>query len=149
MATTKMATVLQRNIAEELGFRLSSLALVQSVGSSGDPTILLGAGTAGSQSAFIRIVPEDTIQTNSVGLTQTVYTPHKVQVVLETSTIANVALMLEANKIALFQSVLHPGAKVELYMSANANAVDEADIVSGNLKAVIYPALNFPLTAQS
>lgn len=149
MATTKYAYVLQRDVQEELSFRLSALALAAGTGSSGDPTLAVGAGTAGTQSAFIRFVPEDTIQTNSVGGTQAVYCPHKIQVVLETSTIANVALMTEANKIQLMEALLKKGAKVELYMSANTNAVDEADITAGNLKASIYPTLNFPLTSQS
>jgi hypothetical protein len=149
MATTKMASVLQRDIAEELGFRLPALTLVQTTGTSGDPVITLGALTAASQSAFIRIVPEATLQLNSVGLAAPVYTPHIVQVVLETSTIANVALMLESNKFPLFHALQATGCKVELYMSANTNAVDEADITSGNLKATLYPALNFPLSAQT
>lgn len=149
MATTKMASVLQRDIAEELGLRLSALTLVQTTGTAGDPVITLGALTAGSQSAFIRIATEATLQLNSVGVAQTVYAPHIVQVVLETSTIANVALMLESNKFPLFGVLLAHGAKVELYMTANTNAVEETDITSANLKATFYPAAYFPLTAQS
>lgn len=101
---------------------------------SGLPTLLVGAGTAGSQSAFIRVKPIDSIGTDSLGLTQRSFGPHVIQVVLETSTIANVALMLESNKLPLLGELLGRGTRVELYMSANTNAVDVADITSGNLK---------------
>lgn len=102
---------------------------------SGNPTIALGAGTAGSQSMFIRVKPIDSIGTDSVGNTQRSFGPHVIQCVLETSTIANVALMTEANKMPIMAEVMGRGTKVELYMSANTNAVDVADITSGNLKA--------------
>lgn len=149
MASTKMASVLQKNIAEELGFRLPALTLVQTTGTAGDPVITLGSLAAGSQSAFIRIVPEATLQLNSVGQAAPVYTPHIVQVVLETSTIANVALMLESNKFPLFHVLDKTGCKVELYMTANTNAVEETDITSANLKASLVASLYFPLTAQT
>jgi hypothetical protein len=103
--------------------------------SSGLPTLLVGAGTAGSQSAFIRVKAVDSIGTDSLGLTQRSFGPHVIQVVLETSTIANVALMTEVNKVALMAPVFGRGTRVELYMSANGNAVDVADIIVGNLKA--------------
>lgn len=99
------------------------------------PTLALGAGTAGSQSAFIRVKPIDSIGTDSVGLTQRSFGPHVIQLVLETSTIANVALMTEANELAILGEILGRGTRVELYMSANTNPVDVADITSGNLKA--------------
>lgn len=103
--------------------------------SSGNPTILLGAGTAGSQSMFIRCLATPSLGTTSVGTTQTSFGPHVLQIVLETSTIANVALMTEANKMVIMGEVLGRGTAAELYMSANTNAVDVADITSGNLKA--------------
>jgi hypothetical protein len=102
---------------------------------SGLPTLLIGAGTAGSQSAFIRVKPIDSIGTDSFGNAQRSFGPHAIQIVVETSTIADVALLTEANKLFVMGEAMGRGTRVELYMSANGNAVDVADIVSGNLKA--------------
>lgn len=109
--------------------------VVNGFDTGGLPTIALGAGTAGSQSAFIRVKAIDSLGTDSVGNTQRSFGPHVIQIVLETSTIANVALMTEANKLPLLAEITGRGTRVELYMSANTNAVDVADITSGNLKA--------------
>lgn len=103
---------------------------------SGNPTILVGAGTIGSQSAFVLVKAYPSIGTDSVGNTQRSFGPHVVQIVLETSTIADVALMTEANKMPLMAEIMGRGTRVELYMSANGNAPDVADITTGNLKAV-------------
>ena len=101
----------------------------------GSPYVLVGAGTAGSQSAIVKITGEQPLGVDGLGLTPRAFSPHVAQVVLETSTIANVALMTEANKLALMGEVEKFGTKIELYMSANTNAVDPTDIVVGNLKA--------------
>ncbi len=133
MASTAKANSLARQLKEDLALRLSALTVTQGYDASANPQVTVGAGTAGTQSAYIRIVPEATIQVDGLGLTQRVYTPHIIQVVLETSTIAAVSLMTEANKFLLVGELLKHGTKVELYMSANTNAVDVADITSGNL----------------
>lgn len=109
--------------------------VVDGFDASGLPTLLVGPGTAGSQSAFLRVLPIPSIGTDSVGLTQRSFGPHSIQVVLETSTIANVALLTEINKLPLMAEVVGRGTRVELYMSANGNAVDVADITPANLKA--------------
>lgn len=101
---------------------------------SGNPTILLGAGTAGSQSAFIRVLPIASIGTDSLGLTQRSFGPHVIQVVLETSAVANVALMLESNKLPVLAEVVGRGTRVELYLRANGGGVVVGDITTGNLK---------------
>jgi hypothetical protein len=138
MAATYKSSVIARQLAEDLGLRLG-LVVTTGVDGSGNPTIAVGAGTAGSQSAFIRVLQDYTpsLQVDGIGQVQRVYTPHVIQLVLETSTIANVALMTEVNKAKLMKEVMKFGTKVELYMSANTNAVDVADITSGNLQASI------------
>lgn len=116
--------------------------------SSGNPTIQVGAGTIGSQSAFLRVKAVDPIGTDSLGLTQRSFGPHVVQVVLETSSVANVALLLESAKLPLLAEVCARGTRVELYMSANGNAADVTDITSGNLKIVWNgPLIEFGLMA--
>lgn len=129
-------------LASDLLKRLPALAQTKGFDSS-LPTLLLGAGTAGSQSAFLRIQPEATVYNNVVGNAQEVYSPHTIQVVVEASTIANVALLLGANLMQLLSACTKMGCKVELYMSANTNPVDVADIVSGNLKGTWNNSVEF------
>jgi len=109
----------------------------------GSPYLLVGAGTAGSQSALVKVSAEQPLGVDGLGMTPRAFSPHVMQVVLETSTIANVALMTEANKLALMGEVEKWGTKIELYMSANTNAVGPEDIVSGNLKATWEIALKW------
>lgn len=109
-------------------------SVVDGFDTNGLPTLLIGAGTAGSQSAFIRIKPVDSIGVNSVGLSQPAYGPHAIQLVLETSTIANTPLLTGANALPLWAELASRGVRIELYMSANTNAVDVADITTGNFK---------------
>ena len=101
----------------------------------GSPYVIVGAGTAGSQSALVKVSAEQPLGVDGLGLTPRAFSPHVMQVVLETSTIADVALMTEANKLALMGEVEKWGTKIQLYMSANTNAVGPEDITSGNLKA--------------
>lgn len=140
--------------AIELALSLSSslarrgYTVVNGFDTNGNPTIALGAGTAGSQSAFIRCLAVASLGTDSVGNTQRSFGPHSLQLVLETSTIAATPLLTGANMLPIMGEVLSRGTRVELYMSANANAVDVADITSGNLKAVWDGAnLDFGLMA--
>jgi hypothetical protein len=128
MASTAKANSLARQIKEDLSLRLSALACTLGYDASGNPQVTVGAGTAASQSAYIRVISEASSQVDALGLAQRVYTPHIIQLVLETSTIPAVALMTEANKFLLLGELLKHGTKLELYMSANANAVDASDI---------------------
>lgn len=127
----------QIEIAQALKANLvrKGFTVVDGIDASGNATLALGAGTAGSQSAFMRVKPIDSIGTDSVGLTQRSFGPHVIQVVLETSTIANTPLLTGANQVALYGCLFPIGTRVELYMSANTNAVEVSDITSGNLKA--------------
>lgn len=108
--------------------------VVNGVDTNGLPTIQIGAGTAGTQSAFIRVKPVDSIGTDSVGNTQRSFGPHIIQVCIETSTIANVGLLLESAKTPLLGEVMGRGTSVEVYMSANTVAATVATIAAGNLK---------------
>jgi hypothetical protein len=146
MAATHKSTVMARQMAEDLKLR-TGLAITTGLDASANPTILVGAGTAGSQSAFIRIKQQDVIFPDPIfGVTtQRAYTPHVTQIVVETSGTANVPLLTGANFAKILTDVLKFGTKVELYMSANTNAPDVADITSSNLKTTI-DALYHPLT---
>lgn len=111
------------------------------------PLVRVGAGTAGSQSALLKVKDLPQIGKDAIGLSQETFCPEVIQIVLETSTIANVALMTMANVGKLLNETLGIGAsKVEIYMSANGNTVGEEDIVSGNLKAELWADLKWRQT---
>lgn len=104
----------------------------------GMPYINVSQGTmaAGQQAACVKVADIANFGTDSIGGAAKNYGhPIQIQVVLETSSVANLALMTEANELALLGAVLFRGQRVQLYMSANTNAVDPADITTGNLKA--------------
>lgn len=108
----------------------------------GLPYLQVSAGTmaAGQQAAIVKVADIANIGQNSIGQAQPSYGhPLQVQVVLETSTIADVALMTEANEAKLLVAVLLRGERLQVYMSANGNAVGPEDIVVGNLKATVDP----------
>jgi len=127
--------------AIELALSLSAsltrrgFTVVNGFDANGDPTIALGTGGAGSQSAFIRCKAIASIGTDSVGNTQRSFGPHVLQVVLEASTVANCPLLTGANSLPIMGELLARGTQVELYMTANTNAVEVSDITAGNLKA--------------
>ncbi len=134
MAQTYKSQALAAELRDALAKRFATVSDVK-FDTDGSPYVLVGAGTAGSQSALVKISGEQPLGVDGLGLTPRSFSPHVAQVVLETSTIANVALMTEANKLAFLGEVEKFGTKIELYMSANGNAVDPTDISSGNLKA--------------
>lgn len=133
---------LAAEIRDALAKRFSTISAL-SFDSDGEPYLLIGAGTAGSQSAIVKVKGLAPLGTDALGLSPRSYSPCIVQVVLETSTIANVALMTEINELALLGELAHRGAQIQLYMSANANAVDVSDISAGNLKATFDPDLKY------
>lgn len=150
MATTKFAQVLQRDLAEDLTLR--GYTVTQSFGTSGDPMLLVGTGATTTQTALIRILPEDTLQVNSVGVTQTVYTPHKIQLAIEENTSGGVTFLTLANALKLAAAILPKGTKVEVFLVATGDMpLNEADFADSDtqLVAVLYPNLYHPLTAQS
>lgn len=134
MAQSYKSQALAAELRDALAKRFATVSAVL-FDTDGSPYVLVGAGTAGSQSAIVKVSAEQPLGVDGLGLTPRAFSPHVMQVVLETSTIANVALMTEANKLALMGEVEKWGTKIELYMSANNNVVDPTDISSANLKA--------------
>jgi hypothetical protein len=149
MSNTYKSQALIAELRDALAKRFATVSPVQ-FDTDGNPFILVGAGTAGSQSALVKLRGETVAgAVDGLGLTQRSYSPHIAQVVLETSTIANVALMTEANKLVLLGEVTKFGTRVDLYMSANTNAVGVEDIVPANLRATWEQHLKWRLMSNS
>ena len=130
-------------LQNDLSRRFSTVSAV-SFDTDGLPLIRVGTAGAGNQTALIKVADIAPLGTNIIGQAAANYGgPLVVQVVLETSATANLALMTEANELALLGAVIHRGARVELYMSANGNATGPEDIVSGNLKGTFDPELKY------
>lgn len=127
-----------------LSRRFATISAVQ-FDADGEPFFSIGAGTAGSQSAIIKYKTYPPLGVDAIGNTPRAFTPVTCQVVLETSTIANVALLTEINELALVGELSHRGNRLELYMTANTVAVTVGGITSGNLKATFDPDLKYKL----
>jgi hypothetical protein len=149
---------LAAELKDELAKRLSGVQDV-TMDSDGMPLIRWGSNAAaGQQTALIKVADATVassstaigstlpgyLGTNVIGQAATNYgSPVVIQVVLETSTIANVSLVTEANALALLGACLIRGTRVELFMSANGNATGPEDIVYSNLKATFEPSLKW------
>jgi len=126
-------------LQNDLSRRFATVSAV-TFDTDGGALIRVGTAGAGNQTALVKVVDIAPLGSDAIGLAARNYgNPLVIQVVLETSSIANVALMTEANKVALLGAAFHRGSRVELYMSANGNATGPEDIVSGNLKATFEP----------
>lgn len=104
---------------------------------------LIGAGTAGSQSMLIKSKQIDPVGFDIVGQSARGYSQTVLQVVLETSTVANVPLLTGANMLPLMGEVLRQGSRVELYMSPNTDNVGVDEIIAGQLVQTWEPDLQY------
>lgn len=135
------------DIRDELAKRFGTVGSV-AVDSDKLPYVLVGAGTAGSQSALVKVVDYTTLGTNAIGQSVVGYgNPVVIQVVLEASTISNVPLLTGANLLPLLGTLAKRGARIQLWLSANTNAVDVTDI-TGAPAATFDPDVKFKLSGQ-
>lgn len=148
MNASYKSVALRDELASNLAVRLSSLARTKGFDSNQFPTLQVGTGAIGSQSAFIRIKPLDSINVDVLGLAQNVFTPHIVQLVLEMSSVTDVQLLTMQTLGILMPALAAIGARLEVYMSANGNAADVADITAGNLKSTFDLQVQYPLAGQ-
>lgn len=107
----------------------------------GCPYLTASQGTlvAGQQAALVKLIALQPLGVDGLGLTPRSFGPHTMQVVLEMSTITNVGLMTDANKMLLLENVGKFGTKIELYMSANTVAISLAAI-TGTPKGIFEGA---------
>ena len=147
----KKSQVIARVAKDILTVRLPALAIVAAFDVNGNPTLAIGSGAAGSQSAFVRVQPQAVAPvyvggpgpvTDALGITQNTYGPHQVQLVLESSAVAGQALMSAANVFQIVGTLISFGASTELYLSANTVAVSAAGITG--VPASTFDSLQYP-----
>lgn len=151
MATTEKSRMIALKLAENIRARIGTLALAVGVGTSGDPTINIGAGSNGGVNAFIRIIPmPQALAKDVLGLSQTGFTPHVVQLATEANNAAGSgADVLTRQQLA---NVLGPcfavGAQFEWYEEANGTAPVETTITGSKLKATVPADMYNQLAGQ-
>jgi hypothetical protein len=132
------AQELAHNLASELKIRMSDLVVTESFDTNGDPTIFIGALTAGSRSAIIRVKAIDwPLAKDVLGLASTIYTPHVIQLLTESNPTAGAGadILTAQDELTLIATIAKRGTLVEWYKTANTVAVTVAAIITGNLKA--------------
>ncbi|CAB4127220.1 hypothetical protein UFOVP75_88 [uncultured Caudovirales phage] len=137
---TAKANAISHAIADALKQRLAStgIAIAEGADSSGNPTIQLGAGTAGAAGGLIRIVPQEwALAKDVLGLTANIYTPHSAQICFEANVTSGSGA--DVNTIALqslvFMEVALHGTRVDVFQTANGTAPVLASFVESNRKA--------------
>lgn len=143
-ATSYKANALAYELQNRLARQFTTVSAV-AFDTDGAPYLTVTNGTlvAGQQAALVKVIAEQPLGVDGLGLTPRAFTPHRMQVVLETSSVANVALMTEANKLLLMGEVTHFGVKTELYLTANGTAVSTAGIAAAGLKATFDPDMKW------
>jgi len=112
-------------------------------------TVTQGTLAAGQQAAVVKVTPVPSINVDGLGLAQKVYATHYIQVVLETSTIAHVALMTEQNKVWVYGETGARNCRFQLFLSANTVAVSTAAITGTPEATWDGPDLKFRLMINS
>jgi len=154
MSTTAKAIQLAHELADVLKKR-TTLAVAEGFDASTDgphPTILVGAGTAGSASVFIRIKPlawENSF--NVIGQQAQVYTPHVLQLVTEANPTAGAGadILNRQQLLSVLGDARQLGTRIEWYQSANGNAPEVSDITTANLVATYESHLYWTTLSSS
>jgi len=136
MAAPYKAQALANDLAEVFGRFFTTVTVTPdtTTGFEGCPLVKIGSQAAGSQSACIRINGIALLGTDSLGATSQSFGPCVAQLVLETSSVANVPLLTGANFVSVMGVLAHSNIRTELYLCANGNTVGPEDITTGNLK---------------
>lgn len=134
MATTQKAIALARSLQQNLAQRFDGVDVSSSFGTDGDPLITV-AGIA-----LVRVKPEGSIGKDVLGLPQTVFTPHIIQVLIDSD---GTVPAYGVSALKLFGEACQTGAKVQFYSSAT---LAEGQIVSGNLQST-FDSIQYPLMA--
>lgn len=147
MANSAKALVIRDTLAQDIYAR-TGLTVVKGLDASNFPQLLVGTLTSTSQGAYVRIKQLDSLNTDVLGLTQNVFTPHVIQVALEMSTITNVSYLTVHNFSLLLGELMKMGTRVELYVRAQGTAPSVSDITAANLAATWETSLQYPMMAS-
>lgn len=145
MPISAKSLALVKELKDRLARRTTLAISDLSYDTDGGAWFLIGTGAAGTQSMVVKSKQIDPVGFNGIGLAATGYAQTVLQVVVETSTIANVSLLTGANFLNLMGEVLRQGSRVELYMSANTNTVGVEDIIPANLRTTWEADLQYRL----
>lgn len=151
MPTSYKAVALARELADKYRKRLT-LTVTEGVDSSNNPTILVGAASAGATGAFILIKPVDQSATvlNAIGQAAAVYTPHFIQVCFEANPAGGAGA--DVNSLATIANILGEifadNCRVEVYQSANGTVPSASQLTAANLQTT-YDDLYWPLQRTS
>ena len=153
MAISAKALVIMEKLKGELAQRLPALAQVSSSDTDSYPLLRIGAASPGATGALIKVRAQAwTTAVDALGLSQDVYTPHVIQVVIEANfagTTDNVADVNTPATIHQIHSTLAGmGCRVELYSATNGGAPATSDIVAAKLVSTWDPLLPFGMIAN-
>ena len=153
MATTKKALAIRDELIDALRKRVSNYgSIVEGFDSSGNPTIALNDGTAATteDNVFIRVTPRDWALTKDIlGSAQQVYTPHVIQLAVETSATATGIMDYAsvAHAIAILGEVVERGCRFEYWEETNgtipsATTFDTASKLKASYESLYWPMLS-------
>ncbi len=145
------------SLLQKLKNRLgAAVAVAKAFDTDFQPLITIGPGTAGSNSAILKIAAEVSLFKNAIGLAQEVYTPHRLQIAFEdvsaTAGVVNRTLT-EATKAKIMADALNQGFAVDVYVLANGTAPTAANLATAvaaaaGPTATLPPDIFNPLTNQ-
>ena len=122
MSATQKAAAIMRVLGDNLPLRLG-VAGTKGVDASGNPTLLLGSGTAGAAGIFLRCKQDydPALEVNPVtGNAQRRYTPHVIEVVMELSAVASTPDVVAATQLKLWKEIIEHGTKIKFYLATDA-----------------------------
>lgn len=150
MAASAKSRAIANSLAGAFKLRLS-LAVAESFDTDQNPLIKLGSGSIGAAGALIKVKPQDWPEAKDIlGLAANIYSPDIIQIVMESNPAGGAGA--DINSMAVLLPILAQcaiyGCKMEVYLSANGNAPDASDIVSGNLAASFQPSAEHGMIAN-
>lgn len=149
MTISHKAISAARQMKEDIVLR-SGLAVVDSFDGSGNPVLTVGTATSTNQGCTIRIKMADTVQVDGLGLTQRVFTPHIVQLIVEESGTANVGVLTSVNLSKILAELLKHAMRVDIHLVINGEnpTLASASFVAGTDKTTTIDHLWHPLTSS-
>ncbi len=156
MATTKKALELAAELADELRKTCSDYdTITESSDASGNPLITLAVATPSSTEDIVvlRVRPRTwALATDVLGLAQTVYTPHVIDVASESSAADTVGILdyvTLAHALKILAAVVKRGCRVEYWQEA-INTIPSVTTfaTASKMKTAVEPELYWPLLSS-